>query len=274
MIVEEKESYLFPTCTATRRAGAHNPACTAFKVLAPLKNSIVWPYPNWRFVAATPPVGFKRMRLSKNLSRVIDAGCGKDGARYFSRNSQRWSMPIIKRLEGKYVLVLLASDFEDAEFRDVAGPLMLEGATVTVASNSHDVLNGKWGEVAVIPDRLVHDVDAKNYTALYIPGGRAPSKIRDDPDVQRVVREAYDGGLRIGAVCHGPQVLISAGIVKNKTLTSHPAVRAELEQAGANYTGRPVERDGSITTATDPRAIAEFNTTFIREIACCELFGP
>ncbi len=183
-------------------------------------------------------------------------------------------MPIIKRLEGKHVLVLLASEFEDAEFRDVAGPLMLEGATVTVASTSRDVLNGKRGEVAVIPDRLVSDVEARNYTALYIPGGRAPSKIRDDPDVQKVVREAYDGGLRIGAVCHGPQVLISAGIVRNKTLTSHPAVGAELEQAGANYTGRPVERDGSITTATDPRAIAEFNTAFIREIACCELFGP
>ena len=183
-------------------------------------------------------------------------------------------MPIIKRLEGKHVLVLLASEFEDSEFRDVAGPLMLEGATVTAASISRDVINGKRGEVAVIPDTLVRDVDARDYTALYIPGGSAPSKMRDDPDVQKVVREAYDGGLRIGAVCHGPQVLISAGIVKNKTLTSHPAVGAELEQAGANYTGRPVERDGSITTATDPRAIAEFNTVFIREIACCELFGP
>src|ERR1019366_8109749 len=214
------------------------------------------------------------LRSGKNLSTALDAGWGKNGARYFSRNSQRWFMPIIKRLEGKHVLVLLASEFEDAEFRDVAGPLMLEGATVTVASTSRDVLNGKRGEVAVIPDRLVSEVEARNYTALYIPGGRAPSKIRDDPDVQKVVREAYDGGLRIGAVCHGPQVLISAGIVRNKTLTSHPAVRAELEQAGANYTGRPVERDGSITTATDPRAIAEFNTAFIREIACCELFGP
>ena len=183
-------------------------------------------------------------------------------------------MPIVKRLEGKRVLVLLASEFEDAEFRDVAGPLMLEGATVTVASTSEDVLNGKRGEVAVIPDKLVHDVDVSTYSAIYIPGGRAPSKMRDDPDVQKAVREAYDGGLRIGAVCHGPQVLISAGIVKNKTLTSHPAVGTELEEAGANYTGRPVERDGSITTATDLRAIAEFNTAFIREIACCELFGP
>ncbi|MGZ8932726.1 MAG: DJ-1/PfpI family protein, partial [Halobacteriota archaeon] len=95
-----------------------------------------------------------------------------------------------------------------------------------------------------------------------------------DQDVQKVVREAYKRGLRIGAVCHGPQVLISAGIVKNKTLTSHPSVARELQEAGANYSGRPVERDGSIITATDPRALAEFNTVFIREIACCELFGP
>lgn len=150
----------------------------------------------------------------------------------------------------------------------------MEGAEITVASTMQDVLRGKRGEVEVIADHLVRDVNVQGYAGLYIPGGKAPSKIRDDPDVLKVVREAYDGGLRIGAVCHGPQVLISAGIVKNKTLTSHPAVGRELQEAGANYSGRPVERDGSITTATDPRAIAEFNTVFIREIACCELFGP
>lgn len=183
-------------------------------------------------------------------------------------------MAIIKRLEGKRVLILLASEFEDAEFRDVAGALVLEGAEITVASNVQGALRGKRGDVTVIADELVHDVNVQSYTCLYIPGGKAPSKIRDDPDVLKVVREAYKRGLRIGAVCHGPQVLISAGIVKNKTLTAHPAVGKELQEAGANYSGRPVERDGSITTATDPRAIAEFNTEFIREIACCELFAP
>jgi len=183
-------------------------------------------------------------------------------------------MSIIKKLEGKRVLILLASEFEDSEFRDVAGALLLEGAEITVASTAQEVLSGKRGDVAVIADELVRDVNVQGYAGLYIPGGKAPSKIRNDPDVQKVVREAYDRGLRIGAVCHGPQVLISAGIVQNRTLTSHPAVGRELQEAGANYSGRPVERDGSIITATDPRAIAEFNTAFIREIACCELFGP
>ena len=183
-------------------------------------------------------------------------------------------MAIIKRLEGKRVLILLASDFEDSEFRDVAGPLSIEGAEITVASTERGLLRGKRGDESVMADVPVRDVDVREYTAIYVPGGKAPSKIRDDVEVQRVVRDAFDSGLRIGAVCHGPQVLISAGIVKNKTLTSYPAVGKELEAAGANYSGRPVERDGSITTATDPRALAEFNTAFIREIACCELFGP
>ena len=183
-------------------------------------------------------------------------------------------MAIIKRLEGKRVLILLASEFDDSEFRDVAGALLLEGAEITVASIMKDVLRGLHGDEAVIPDKLVRDVNAQGFTGLYIPGGKAPSKIRADPNVQKVVREAYERGLQIGAVCHGPQVLISAGIVQNKTLTSHPTVGRELQEAGANYTGRPVERDGSITTATDPHALAEFNTVFIRELACCELFGP
>jgi protease I len=183
-------------------------------------------------------------------------------------------MTIIRRLEGKRVLVLLASDFEDSEFRDVAGSLSIEGAEITVASVERGLLRGKRGDESVMVDVRVNDVDVRQYTAIYIPGGKAPSKIRGDLAVQKVVREAFNYGLRIGAVCHGPQVLISAGIVKNKTLTSYPAVGKELEAAGANYSGRPVERDGSITTATDPRALAEFNTVFIREIACCELFGP
>jgi protease I len=183
-------------------------------------------------------------------------------------------MGIIKRLEGKRVLILLASEFDDSEFRDVAGALLLEGAEISVASTVKDVLRGLHGDEAVIPDELVRDVNVQGFSGLYIPGGKAPSKIRADPGVQKVVKEAYERGLRIGAVCHGPQVLISAGIVKNKTLTSHPTVGRELQEAGANYSGRPVERDGSITTAIDPRTLAEFNTVFITELACCELFGP
>lgn len=183
-------------------------------------------------------------------------------------------MPIIERLSGKRVLVLLAPEFEDAEFRDVVGPLTIMGADVTVASTFEGALDGKRGEVSVIPDKSVDDVNIREYDALYIPGGRSPAKLRDNAIVQELAKGAFDQGLRIGAVCHGPQVLISAGIAKNKTMTSYPSVGKELEEAGANYTGRPVERDGSITTATDPRALSEFNTVFIREIACCEVFGP
>ncbi len=183
-------------------------------------------------------------------------------------------MPVIERLSGKRVLVLLAPEFEDAEFRDVVGSLELMGADVTVASTFEGALDGKRGEVSVVPDRSVSDVTIRDYEALYIPGGRSPAKLRDNLPVQQLTREAFDQGLRIGAVCHGPQVLISAGIAAHKTMTSHPSVGKELGAAGANYTGQPVERDGSITTATDPHALSEFNTVFIREIACCEVFGP
>ncbi len=183
-------------------------------------------------------------------------------------------MPIVERLNGKHVLVFLAPEFEDAEFRDVVGALTLMGADITVASTFEGALDGKRGEVSVIADTAVDAVDIRRYEALYIPGGRSPAKLRDDTRIQELTRAAFNLGLRIGAVCHGPQILISAGLVQNKTMTSYPSVGKELEEAGANYTGRPVERDGSITTATDPRAIAEFNTVFIREIACCEVFGP
>ncbi|HXY87842.1 MAG TPA: DJ-1/PfpI family protein [Candidatus Acidoferrales bacterium] len=183
-------------------------------------------------------------------------------------------MPIITRLEGKRVLILMASEYEDSEFRDVAGSLVFEGAQTVIASITMDKLVGKKGEVTAIPDTTVDKVDINSFDAIYIPGGRSPAKLRDDLIVQNIVKEAFGKGLRIGALCHGPQVLISAGIVKNKTLTSYPTVGEELERAGANYTGKPVERDGNIITGTDPTAIAEFNTVFIQEIECCEVFYP
>src|SRR5674476_1098304 len=96
-------------------------------------------------------------------------------------------MAIIKRLEGKRVLILLASEFDDSEFREVAGALLLEGAEIIVASIVKDVLKGLHGDEAVIPDELVRDVNAQSFTRLYIPGGKAPSKIRDDRKVKKLL---------------------------------------------------------------------------------------
>ena len=86
-------------------------------------------------------------------------------------------MAIIKRLEGKRVLILLASEFDDSEFRDVAGALLLEGAEITVASIVKDVLKGLHGDEAVIPDKLVRDVNAQR---LYRPlHTRRKSAVKD-----------------------------------------------------------------------------------------------
>ena len=154
-------------------------------------------------------------------------------------------MPIIKRLEGKRVLILLASEFDDSEFRDVAGALLLEGAEITVASTVKDVLRGLHGDEAVIPDELVRDVNVQGFTGLYIPGGKAPSKIRADPGVQKVVKRLTSEVCESVRFVTARKCLISAGIVKNKTLTSHPTVGRELQEAGANYSGRPWSETGA-----------------------------
>ncbi|MGB9755298.1 MAG: type 1 glutamine amidotransferase domain-containing protein [Desulfurella sp.] len=106
-------------------------------------------------------------------------------------------------------------------------------------------------------------VDPKDYDCLFVPGGYAPDRLRRNQKIINFVKYMYTNNQIVCAICHGPWLLISAGIVKDKQLTSHMAIKDDLVNAGAIYTGNDVECDKNIVTAKDIDALPQMLKTIV-----------
>lgn len=163
-------------------------------------------------------------------------------------------------LEGKRVAILVEDDFEDIELAEPVRAMREAGARVVViGSGTKDVYRGKRGGLEVRPDAIARNVEADSFDALIIPGGYAPDKMRLSPPMVDLVRKVHEKGKLVAAICHGPQLLISAGIVKGRRLTSWPSVAIDLTNAGAEWTDEPVVEDGNIITSRKPGDLPQFN---------------
>ena len=116
---------------------------------------------------------------------------------------------------------------------------------------------GKRG-ISFISEYSPSDVDLNDYDAVIIPGGQAPDRMRIHPDIVQLVKEANSKGKVIAAICHGPQMLIEADIVRGKTATSWPSVRTDLKNAGANVVDESAVVDGNIVTSRSPDDLPDF----------------
>ena len=161
------------------------------------------------------------------------------------------------------VLILSANDFEDTELLVPLYRLREAGHTVEIASLTRESIHGKHGyEVPV--NKVCKDVAPAEYGLLLLPGGKAPAAIRNDPAVLEIVRSFASEGKPIAAICHGPQVLISAGLMKGRRATCYEAVVPELKEAGALYEDSEVVVDGQLVTSRKPEDLPAFNREVIR----------
>lgn len=157
------------------------------------------------------------------------------------------------------IAFVLGQDFEDSEFRRPYDDLTRAGHAVEIlGSRAGEVVRGKKHKEETTIEAAVSDRDPASYDALVIPGGYSPDHLRTDPDVVSFVRAMVNAGKLVAAVCHGPQLLIEAGAVRGKTLTSWPSVRTDLENAGARWVDREVVVDGSLVTSRKPGDLAAF----------------
>ena len=167
-------------------------------------------------------------------------------------------------LAGKRVAILVEEYFEDSELIEPLRAMKDAGARVViVGSGSKKNYKGKRGSAEVEVDTTANKVEASQFDAIIIPGGYAPDKMRLHQSMVDLVRKAHDEGKIIGAVCHGPQLLISAGIVKGRRMTSWPSVAVNLRNAGAIWVNEPTVRDGNIITARKPVDLPKFNKAII-----------
>jgi protease I len=170
-------------------------------------------------------------------------------------------------LNGKRIAILAEEDFEDSELIVPMWGMKNAGAKVlVVGSGSQEIYQGKRGSVSIRADTTADKVRAEDFDAIIIPGGRAPARMRKDKAMVDLVKRADELGKLIAAVCHGPQLLAAAGIVKGRRLTSWPAVAKELVAAGAEWVNQAVVQNGNIITSRKPADLPKFNKAIIEAL--------
>lgn len=131
-------------------------------------------------------------------------------------------------------LILSANDFEDSELLVPKYRLEEAGYTVEVASGHKDPIRGMHG-YDVNVDKSFAEVVPSDYALLILPGGKAPAAIRKDPTVISIVQQFFAAQKPVGAICHGPQTLVTAGLLRNRRATCYHTVAKELQDAGSLY---------------------------------------
>src|SRR3954451_20425238 len=134
-------------------------------------------------------------------------------------------------------LFLSADNFEDTELLVPYYRLKEAGYSVDVASLSRNAIRGKHGyEVAI--DKTFAEVNPSDYDILVLPGGKAPAAIRGDAKVKEIARFFFQQQKPVAAICHGPQILVSAGVLQGRKATCYREVTRELQEIGAMYEDR------------------------------------
>jgi protease I len=157
--------------------------------------------------------------------------------------------------------------YEDSELRVPYENLRQEGhEVVVVGREANKEYQGKKGKDRVRSDTSIRDVSSGDFDALVIPGGYAPDKLRTDPSMVALVRNLFDAGKPVAAICHAGWVLAEAGVVDGRTVTSWPSIKTDLVNAGANWVDREVVEDGNLITSRGPQDLDPFCQAISRQI--------
>ncbi|HEY6538174.1 MAG TPA: type 1 glutamine amidotransferase domain-containing protein [Candidatus Dormibacteraeota bacterium] len=157
------------------------------------------------------------------------------------------------------IACLLAPDFEDSEFQEPYQKFQMAGHVVTViGKEAGQQLTGKEGQVKTSTDMAISDVRPDDFGALFLPGGYSPDQLRADERMVGFVRSFMDENKPVLAICHGPQLLLSAERVDGRRMTAWKTVQADLRQAGSEVVDEPAVVDRNLVTSRQPDDIPEF----------------
>ncbi len=161
------------------------------------------------------------------------------------------------------ILMLVGPDYEDLEVWYPKLRLEEAGYVVKCAGLGEKEYRGKHG-YPCFTDGHVRDFAANTLAGIIAPGGWAPDKLRRDPDVLERVREVHRAGKMVATICHGPWILISAGILRGRKLTSTVGIRDDVVNAGAEWIDQPSVIDGNLVSARVPRDLPAFGTAMLQ----------
>jgi protease I len=177
-----------------------------------------------------------------------------------------------QKLKGKKVAILAADMFERVELEEPRKALEGAGAKTEIVSIHDGQIQGfdHFDPAKKLKvDKTVEEVSADDYDALLVPGGVGnPDQLRGDENAVRFVRDFVESKKPLAVICHGPWVLVEAGVVRGLTLTSWPTLQTDIRNAGGNWVDKEVVVDDGIVTSRKPDDIPAFNTKMIEEF--CE----
>ena len=175
------------------------------------------------------------------------------------------------KLAGKRVAILAADMFERVELEEPRKALEAAGATTEVISIHDGEIQGfdhfePASKVKV--DKTVEEASEGDYDALLVPGGVGnPDQLRGDENAVAFVRAFAEAKKPMAVICHGPWVLVEAGVARGRTLTSWPTLATDIRNAGGTWVDREVVVDDGIVTSRKPDDIPAFNEKMIEEFA-------
>ena len=175
------------------------------------------------------------------------------------------------RLKGKRIAIIAADMVEQVELVEPRKALEAAGAETELISLRPGTIQGfnhfdKADTHQV--DRTVEEADTADYDGLMIPGGVGnPDLLRGDENMVAFTHAFFEQGKPVAAICHGPWMLVEAGVVRDRELTSWPTLRTDIRNAGGNWVDEQVVVDGGLVTSRKPDDIPAFNAKMIEEFA-------
>jgi len=176
----------------------------------------------------------------------------------------------MKDNNGKRVAILTENGFEEVELTSPKKAMENAGFKVDIVSYEtghvkawdHD----HWS-ITLPVDVNLSDANADDYDALMIPGGVLnPDKMRAQDEYVNFAKSFMEAGKPVAAICHGPQLLIETGLLRDRTMTSYPSVSTDIKNAGANWVDKEVVVDNGLVTSRSPKDLEAFNKKLIEEV--------
>jgi protease I len=173
-------------------------------------------------------------------------------------------------LDGKRILILATTGFEQSELEVPRDKLKSAGATVDIVSPEQGEIKGwdkkDWGRPVKV-DKALGSVKADDYDAIVLPGGQInPDLLRVNKDALALIKSFYDAGKTVAAVCHAPWLLVETGIAKGRKMTSYHSMKTDVMNAGAKWEDSPVVTDNGVVTSRNPGDLEAFSAKIIEEV--------
>lgn len=165
-------------------------------------------------------------------------------------------------LRGKKIICLVEDQFEDNELWYPVYRLREEGAQVDLVGTEAITYYGKYG-VPCKATYAKHEVKADDYDGMIIPGGWAPDKLRRYPEFVNMVKQMHADQKPIGHICHAGWMWVSAKILQGKTVTGTPAIKDDMEAAGATFVDKPAVIDGNLVSSRRPDDLPQYMRAYI-----------